>query len=60
MQNSSIFRESNFLSNHTVPFEIPEMEVQDIDNQSDWELAELKFQMCREKNENDRNQWKKK
>ena len=39
----------NFLSNHTVPFEVSEMEVQDIDNQSDWELAELKFQMCRGK-----------
>ena len=27
----------------TKPFVVPEMEVQDIDNLSDWELAELKF-----------------
>ncbi len=37
----------NFLFNHTVPFFVSEMEMQDIDNQSDWELAELKYQMCR-------------
>ncbi len=33
----------DILSNHTVPFIISEMEVQDIDNISDWELAEIKF-----------------
>ena len=48
-KTAAFLENPNFLSNHTVPFEIPEMEVQDIDNQSDWELAELKFQMCRGK-----------
>lgn len=33
---------------HTIPMIIPELEVQDIDNQEDWEIAELKYQhMCR-------------
>ena len=29
----------------TVPIEISELEVQDIDNEIDWKLAELKFQI---------------
>ena len=48
-KTAAFLKNPNFLSNHTVPFEVSEMEVQDIDNQSDWELAELKFQMCRGK-----------
>lgn len=28
-----------------LPFEISEMEVQDIDNQTDWEIAEMKFKL---------------
>lgn len=38
---------SDFLSNHTVPFTVSELEVQDIDNETDWKLAELKYQMIR-------------
>lgn len=30
-----------------VPMEVPELEVQDIDNMVDWKLAELKFEMMR-------------
>jgi len=33
----------------TVPMEMPEEEVQDIDNMSDWKLAELKYKMLTEK-----------
>ena len=29
------------------PIEVPELEVQDIDNMSDWKLAEIKYQMMR-------------
>ena len=29
----------------TVPFEIPESEVQDIDNEEDWKVAEIKYQL---------------
>lgn len=37
----------DMLSNHTVPYIVPEMEVQDIDNESDWKLAEIKYQFMR-------------
>mgnify|MGYP003301759965 CR=1 FL=1 len=26
-----------------MPYELPEMEVQDIDNETDWKLAEMKY-----------------
>lgn len=35
----------------TVPFEMPEEEVQDIDNLSDWKMAELKYKLLIEKRE---------
>lgn len=35
----------------TVPMEMPDAEVQDIDNLSDWELAELKYKMLMQKKE---------
>ena len=48
------FRVANFLRNrhmmvgHVLPFEVPETEVQDIDNETDWQLAEMKYRMmCR-------------
>lgn len=34
-----------------VPFVMPELEVQDIDNETDWKLAELKYQLMKEKGE---------
>ena len=33
----------------TVPFVLNEIEVQDIDNLSDWDLAEAKFQLMQRK-----------
>lgn len=34
----------------SVPIEVPELEVQDIDNEEDWQIAELKYQiMCGER-----------
>lgn len=33
----------------SVPYEVPEEEVQDIDNYSDWNIAELKYQFMAEK-----------
>lgn len=50
-------RRDVFLKDHTmiprgtIPMEMPEMEVQDIDNLSDWELAELKYKMFAQKKE---------
>ena len=34
-----------------VPFELSELETQDIDNQSDWELAALKFKLMQSQNQ---------
>jgi len=35
-------------SDDTVPLEIPESEVQDIDNDEDWKMAELKYRLLRD------------
>lgn len=37
LQNKKVF------TDFTIPFEMPESEVQDIDNEIDWEIAELKY-----------------
>lgn len=42
-KTEEFLKNSNILFNHTVPFIVSDTEVQDIDNPSDWELAELKF-----------------
>ena len=31
-------------ANNTIPIIIPELEVQDIDNEEDWKIAEIKYQ----------------
>ena len=33
----------------TVPIEMPELEVQDIDTEEDWRIAEVKFQVMKGK-----------
>lgn len=40
-------REQSMVLANTVPYVMDEMEVQDIDNQEDWELAEAKYKMRR-------------
>lgn len=35
------------------PFIVSELEVQDIDNEADWKIAEMKYQLMLEKNKND-------
>jgi len=37
--------EMTFSDKHIVPYILPELEVQDIDTLSDWELAEMKFRL---------------
>ncbi len=39
----------NLMVGNILPMETSELEVQDIDNQTDWELAELKWKILREK-----------
>lgn len=46
----------------TVPFPLPELEVQDIDTMDDWEIAEVKYRVMekRETAENSENRMEKK
>ncbi|HLY08073.1 MAG TPA: pseudaminic acid cytidylyltransferase [Planctomycetota bacterium] len=39
----SMLRQRRLFAEHTVPLEVSELEVQDIDNEEDWKLAELKL-----------------
>ncbi|BAL84081.1 putative acylneuraminate cytidylyltransferase [Selenomonas ruminantium subsp. lactilytica TAM6421] len=41
--------EMEFRDDRIAPYILPELEVQDIDNPSDWKLAELKFQLMQQK-----------
>lgn len=47
-KTSEFLKNPDFLSNHTVPYIVSELEVQDIDNQIDWNLAEMKYKMMKE------------
>lgn len=42
-KTEEFIKNPDILGNHTIPYMVPETEVQDIDNDSDWELAELKY-----------------
>ena len=42
-KTEEFYKNGNILYNHTKPYIVPELEVQDIDNQSDWDLAEIKY-----------------
>ena len=42
-------KNKSVLSECTVPYLVSELEVQDIDNESDWRLAEIKYQLMQEK-----------
>ncbi len=45
MRVSAFMESHNLIMDHTVPIIVDEMEVQDIDNYEDWELAEMKYKM---------------
>lgn len=52
IMKTETFKESKkIMVGNILPFEISEMEVQDIDNQTDWEIAEMKYRILREKAE---------
>lgn len=43
--------EMTFSGKHIVPYILSELEVQDIDNMTDWQLAEMKFQLQQKREE---------
>ena len=45
MNVNDFFEHRQIINSNTQGFEVPETEVQDIDNESDWAMAELKFKM---------------
>ena len=46
-KTDAFFENPDFLANHTAPFILPDTEVQDIDNISDWEMAEIKYRFMK-------------
>jgi N-acylneuraminate cytidylyltransferase len=45
LEVARFLRNKKIFSENTIPFEMNELYVQDIDNESDWKLAELKFKI---------------
>jgi len=45
LKNESFLEQKKLFAANTVPILIPELEVQDIDNEEDWKLAEIKYKM---------------
>ncbi len=43
LKTDSFLKEKKMFTDFTIPFEMPESEVQDIDNEEDWYLAEIKY-----------------
>lgn len=49
IRTDTLIREKNLLCKNLLPMIMSELEVQDIDNETDWELAELKYQLLKDK-----------
>lgn len=47
MQTKRFLEKKQIFTDRMLSIEMPEMQVQDIDHESDWELAELKYRMMR-------------
>lgn len=46
---SSFYKEKVLWQTHTCPIILSELEVQDLDNETDWKIAEMKFKIINEK-----------
>lgn len=51
IKTGAFLKEGNLLTKSTVPLMLSELEVQDIDNESDWALAELKYNLLKRSRE---------
>jgi N-acylneuraminate cytidylyltransferase len=49
LRTKSLLEQKRLFANYTIPIEIPESEVQDIDNEEDWKIAEMKYRIMIEK-----------
>ena len=47
MKTESLLKQKKLFAEYTVPIEIPESETQDIDNDEDWKVAELKYKLLK-------------
>jgi N-acylneuraminate cytidylyltransferase len=45
LRTKSLLEQKRLFANYTIPIEIPESEVQDIDNEEDWKIAEMKYRI---------------
>ena len=52
LQTKTFLQNKKLFTAFTVPMEMPESEVQDIDNEEDWKVAEIKYTFLLEKNKN--------
>ena len=43
IDTTSFLKEKNLFTDNTIPIEMPESEVQDIDTEEDWKVAEIKY-----------------
>ena len=49
LKTDNFLQEKKIYTDLTLPYEMPESEVQDIDNEEDWKVAEIKYTFLREK-----------
>lgn len=45
LKTNSLLEQKKLYPDKTIPIELPESEVQDIDNEEDWKLAEMKYRL---------------
>lgn len=51
LKTESFKKNRKIMVGNILPYEISELEVQDIDNQTDWEIAEMKYRILQDKTE---------
>lgn len=54
-RTDSFLKQRRLVMDKTIPMELPELEVQDIDTENDWEIAEVKYQVANRSASENRN-----
>jgi N-acylneuraminate cytidylyltransferase len=47
MRTESMLKQKKLFAEYTLPVETSELEVQDIDNEDDWRMAEIKYRFLK-------------